>query len=642
MSPIKPEHIYNLIEVSGVEIAADGSAVVFVRQEINKETMKRESRIAIQSLESGDAVDVAQEPGDSAPRLSADGKRLAFLRSGEDDKKQVWVMPVGGGDARQVTTLPDGVKDMAWSPDGSAFVVVSRVDPDRVEEDEEKMTRTQIARRVRYRDDEGGWRGDAFSQLFLVDAVTGEAEQITDGEGDYGAPAWSPDGRRIAFVTDCVEGRDFVRGSAVHVMDKTGGRSQCWSHGLSRAESVAWSPDGERLVVAGSQDADVWDSRQSWLFVLGEDEAPVCVAGDVYTVVQPLAPRCWTPKGEILFIGDREGESFLCRVNPDGPSLQIEVVDGGGQVCTGLSVDRSGACVAMVMTSPVCPGDVVVMDVGEKRQRAVTAVNAGFLEAHPGARVEKLVFERGGEMIQARVLFPQDFDEARSYPLMLDIHGGPNGRFSDSYDVTHQVLAGAGYIVLAVNPRGSSSYGPEFLKMVLGDWGGEDFLDLMAGVDLLCERPYVDADRLGVHGYSYGGFMSSWIVGHDHRFKAAVIGAPCINLHSMYGTSDIGVSFGENQWRGSVLENVEALVERSPLTYASEVQTPVLLMHGEEDYRCPIEQAEQFFVALKRQGKTVEFVRFPKSSHGFRRSGHPALHVEYLDRMLSWLERYCS
>ena len=534
------------------------------------------------------------------------------------------------------------MKDMAWSPDGSEFVVVSRVDPGRVEEDEKKMPRTQVARRVRYRDDEGGWRGDAFSQLFLVDAVTGEAEQITGGEGDYGAPAWSPDGSRIAFVTDCVEGRDFMRGSEVHVMEKSSGRSRCWSQGLSRAESVAWSPDGKRLVVAGSHDADVWDSRQSWLFVLEEDEAPVCVAGDVYTVVQPLAPRCWTPRDGILFIGDRAGESFLCRVNPDDPSLQIEVVGGGGQVCTGLSVDRTGACVAMVMSSPVCPGDVVVMDVGEKRQRAVTAVNAGFLEAHPGARVEKLVFDRGDETIEARVLFPQDFDEARSYPLVLDIHGGPNGRFSDSYDVTHQVLAGAGYIVLAVNPRGSSSYGPDFLKMVLGDWGGEDFLDLMAGVDLLCERPYVDADRLGVHGYSYGGFMSSWIVGHDHRFKAAVIGAPCINLHSMYGTSDIGVSFGENQWQGSVLENVEALVERSPLTYASEVQTPVLLMHGEEDYRCPIEQAEQFFVALKRQGKTVEFVRFPKSSHGFRRSGHPALHVEYLDRMLSWLERYCG
>ncbi len=643
-SAIEPEHTNDLIGVTDVDIAADGSALVFVRQEINRETMKRESRIVMQSLADGTAVDVTEGPRDGAPGLSPDGKNLAFLRSGEDDRTQVWVTQVDGGKRRQVTTLPDGVKGLAWAPDGTEIVVVSRVDPDRAPEDhdDEQMPRTMVARRVRYRDDGDGWRGDAFSQLFLVDAATGTAEQITDGEGDHEAPVWSPDGGRIAFVTDCVEARDFVRASEVHVMEKAGGTSHCWSRGLSRAESVAWSPDGERVVVAGSHHADVWDSRQSWLFVLDETGKPVCVAGDVYTVVQPLASRCWTPEGGILFIGDRAGESFLCLVNSDGPTPRIDVVNGGGQEFTGLSVDRTGERAAVVMSSPNCPCDVAILDVVPKRQRVVTAVNVAFLDAHPAAHMEKFVFERSGQAIEARVAFPHDFDDAKSYPLVLDIHGGPNGRFSDSYDITHQILAGAGYIVLAVNPRGSSSYGPDFLKAVLGDWGGEDFLDLMAGVDLLCERPYVDSDRLGVHGYSYGGFMSSWIVGHDHRFKAAVIGAPCINLHSMYGTSDIGVSFGENQWGGSVLENVDALVERSPLTYASEVRTPVLLMHGEEDYRCPIEQAEQFFVALKRQGKTVEFVRFPKSSHGFRRSGHPALHVEYLDRMLSWLGRYCG
>ncbi len=641
-SPFKPEQTYDLVDVSDVEIAGDGSAVVFVRQEINRETMKRESRIVMQPLETGSAIDLTEGPRDAAPRLSADGQTLAFLRSGEDDRRQVWVMRVDGRDANQLTTLPDGVKDLAWSPNSSEFVVVSRVDPDRSpdDHDEETLPRTRVARRVRYRDDGDGWRGDAFSQLFLVDAATGLAEQITDGEGNHEAPTWSPDGSRIAFVTDCIEARDFVRGSEVHVMELVGRTSRCWSRGLSRAESAAWSTDGTRLAVAGSHDPEVWDSRQSWLFVLDEAEKPVCVAGDVYTVVQPLASRSWTPDGGILFIGDREGESFLCRADSSVSAPRTRVLGGGGREFTGLSVDRAGACAAAVTSSPYCPCDVAVLEVVPKRQREVTAVNVGFLEAHPAARMEKFAFGRDGRAIEARVLFPDDFDAARSYPMVLDIHGGPHGRFSDSYDVTHQILAGAGYIVLAVNPRGSSSYGPDFLKAVLGDWGGEDFLDLMAGVDLLCERPYMDSDRLGVHGYSYGGFMSSWIVGHDHRFKAAVIGAPCINLHSMYGTSDIGVSFGENQWRGSVLENVEALVSRSPLTYAPEVRTPVLLMHGEEDYRCPIEQAEQFFVALKRQGKAVEFVRFPESSHGFRRSGHPAMHVEYLHRMVSWFEQY--
>ena len=194
--------------------------------------------------------------------------------------------------------------------------------------------------------------------------------------------------------------------------------------------------------------------------------------------------------------------------------------------------------------------------------------------------------------------------------------------------------------MLAVNPRGSSSYGPEFARAVLRDWGGQDYLDIMAAVDEACARDFVDAGRLGVYGYSYGGFMSGWIVGHDTRFGAAVLGAPCINLVSMYGTSDIGVSFGEPQWGGTLSNAHEAFVERSPLTYVVNVETPVLLLHGEDDMRCPIGQSEEFFVSLKRLGKEVELVRFPGSSHSFVRDGHPRMRQEYLVRMLSWFNEH--
>jgi dipeptidyl aminopeptidase/acylaminoacyl peptidase len=319
---------------------------------------------------------------------------------------------------------------------------------------------------------------------------------------------------------------------------------------------------------------------------------------------------------------------------------EVEAISGGGQVFTSVTLGGSRAVVHV--NSPTSPSNLVAVDLDNGAQSQVAAYNRSLLEACPAASLEKFTFVHEGSEIQARVLFPADFDDSKQYPLVLDIHGGPNGRFSDSFDITHQVLVGAGYIVLAVNPRGSSSYGPDFLKAVLCDWGGEDSLDLMAAVDAVCERPYVDANKLGVHGYSYGGFMSSWIVGHDHRFKAAVVGAPCINLHSMYGTSDIGVSFGENQWGGSSVGDVDVLLAHSPLTHARNVQTPVLLMHGEVDYRCPVEQSEQFYVALKRQGKMVEFVRFPDSSHGFRKSGHPTFREEYLCRMLDWFGVYLN
>ena len=175
---------------------------------------------------------------------------------------------------------------------------------------------------------------------------------------------------------------------------------------------------------------------------------------------------------------------------------------------------------------------------------------------------------------------------------------------------------------------------------VLGDWGGEDYEDLMASVDQVCQRPYVDSGRLGVHGYSYGGYMTSWAVGHTNRFKAAVAGAPCINLMSMYGTSDIGISFGESQWGGSIADAADRMLERSPLTYAAEVNTPVLLLHGDADARCPIGQSEEYFTALRRLDKVVEFVRFPGCSHSFPRMAHAKLREEYLTRTLGWFNKY--
>ena len=182
--------------------------------------------------------------------------------------------------------------------------------------------------------------------------------------------------------------------------------------------------------------------------------------------------------------------------------------------------------------------------------------------------------------------------------------------------------------------------GSSSAKQWLRDWGGEDYLDIMAAVDEMCSRPYVDPSRLGVHGYSYGGFMTSWIIGHNTRFEAAVVGAPCIDLPSMYGTSDIGVSFGEVQWGGLRKDAEAAFREHSPLIYAPDVETPVLLLHGEADARCPIEQSEQYFVALKRLGKEVEFVRFPGCSHLFLRNGHPRLREEYLARTLAWFDKH--
>ncbi|NKB72845.1 MAG: prolyl oligopeptidase family serine peptidase [Candidatus Latescibacteria bacterium] len=631
---LQPADIHQLRQLSSPALAPDAQALVYVEAFTCSTTMKTQSRLLLVQTSTGQSRPLTAGPSDSSPQYAPDGLHIAFLRPGPD-KNQIWLLPAGPGEAVQLTHLSGGVRQFAWAPDSHRLVVVSRLAPD-APEGESDYPQTQVVRRIRYRDDGDGWRGDAFSQLFIV-AIDGAAPvQLTSGEGDHTAPAWSPDGARIAYISDQLENRDISRHSQVQVIPAQGGQPETWSTGLCRIGSVAWAPDSRRLAAAGSHDAQIWDPRQSWLYTLEADRPYRILAGATHSIVQPLPEKCWSPQDQLIYVADKAGQSHLFSVAANGG--QPQPIAGGDRTFTAPVV--AGQRAAVVAAAADTPGDLLSIDLNASTDRWLTRANSPFLDTHPAAAVEKISFDRAGCTIEARLLFPPDFESSNKYPLVLDIHGGPNGRFSDSYDIAQQMLIGAGYLVLAVNPRGSSSYGPEFLKAVLRDWGGEDFLDLMAAVDLVCQRPYIDADRLGVHGYSYGGYMSSWIIGHDHRFKAAVIGAPCINLHSMYGTSDIGVSFGENQWGGSSLESTDALIQRSPLTYAAQVTTPALLMHGETDYRCPIEQSEQFFVALKRQGKTVELVRFPDSSHNFRSAAHPALREEYYHRMVAWFERF--
>ncbi|HEX9872290.1 MAG TPA: S9 family peptidase, partial [Candidatus Tectomicrobia bacterium] len=332
------------------------------------------------------------------------------------------------------------------------------------------------------------------------------------------------------------------------------------------------------------------------------------------------------------------GESFVYEIRAPGEAARS--LAGGGFQATGMTLDQAARRLVLAATPPDSPGALYLVETSSGAMQCLTEDNGDYLAQHPPARLEKFTIQRQGLDIECRLWLPPGFVSSQRYPLVLDIHGGPNSAFYDTFNLTQQVLATAGFLVLAVNPRGSTTYGNAFTMAVLGDWGGEDYHDLIAAVDAVAARPYVDATRLGVHGYSYGGFMSSWIVGHTSRFKAAVVGAPCIDLPSMYGTSDIGVSFGEVQWHGTRWEALALAVERSPLTYAPAVETPVLLLHGEADLRCPIEQGEQYFVALKRHGKAVEFVRFPDCSHLFLRVGHPKMREEYLSRVLEWFQRH--
>ena len=649
--PITPELIYHLKTVGDPALSPDATFLAYMLGWVDEKSLGARSRIMLMDLGNGTCKEVTDGEKDSAPKFSPDGSRLAFLRSVDGDPAQVWAMAADGGEVKQLTQGAKGVSDYAWSPDGKTMVVCGDVDPEENDQDaQDNLPRVIVVRRLRYRYDTLGWRGDSHFHLSVLDLERLESRQITDGDWDDTAPVWSPDGSQIAFMSGRRDDRDFLALSEVYTVPAAGGEPKLMSEGLFSVGALTWSPDGRRLAVVGSDAPEGMVLWQGWLYVLEDGKDPLRLTDDSvkpylgFPPVMRPATLCWADDGRIIFLGERKGESFLFQTSSEDG--RTDAVWGGSCLSTGLSLDRDAGQAVLTASFPDSPGDLYRTDLATGAGERLSDHNNSYMQAHPAAVMEKFSIQRpGGESgfeIESRLYFPPGFDASLTYPLVLDIHGGPNGAFYDAFVPVQQVLATAGYLVLAVNPRGSSTYGADFMMAVLGDWGGEDYLDLMAAMDDVVQRPYVDAERLGVHGYSYGGYMSSWAVGHTNRFKAAVVGAPCINLHSMYGTSDIGTSFGEAQWGGSSADAADKMLERSPIAFASDVDTPVLLLHGDADARCPISQSEEYYTVLKRLKKEVEFVRFPGCSHLFPRMGHPKMREEYLTRTLGWFDRYLA
>ena len=655
-NPIGPDLVRRLKTVADPSLSPNAAHLAYTRSWVDQDQWESRSRVIMMDLANGQAAELTCGDRDSAPRFSPDGKSVAFLRAGESDHKQVWIVDTGGGEPKQVTSAPGGVIHLAWSPDSRQLVFCADVNPELrgAADDRGDLPRVKEAHRIRYRYDTLGWRGDSHFHLFIADAVGGPVRQLTDGDWDDLSPAWSPDGSGIAFISGRREDRDFRALTEAYVVPAAGGETSLWSEGLTSIGGLAWSPDSGKLLAIASEAAGFQVIWQGWLYVLEPGQPPQRISDDSFRpyVASPSTNRSpeirWKDDG-ILILGEKHGESFLYRVSlVDGQAQQLL---GGGWACSDLSLDSAAEQGVVVSSSPASPGDLHHLDLNTGRIKRITSYNQDFLTAHLPADIEKFNINRNNWAIQCRLYFPPEFDPQFRYPLVLDIHGGPHGAHYDSFVSWQQVLATNGYLVLAVNPRGSSTYGDDFMTAVLADWGGEDYLDLMAAIDEVASRPYVNDARLGVHGYSYGGYMTSWTVGHTNRFKAAVVGAPCINLLSMYGTSDIGISFGEVQWGTSIATAAtdgaggfeplaSRLLQMSPISFVGQVGTPVLLLHGEADARCPISQSEEYFTMLKRLGREVELVRFPDCSHLFLRSGHPKMREEYLARTLAWFDRH--
>ncbi|HEU4792817.1 MAG TPA: S9 family peptidase [Nitrolancea sp.] len=659
---LTPSDIYAIKLVSDARFSPGGDDVAYVQTSLDRETNDYQSSIAIVSTSGGDPRRFTGAGAkDTAPRWAPSGDRLAFL-SNRSGSKQIWTIPYSGGEASQLTDLPEEITGFTWSPDGSTIAFVSKAVSPQAEQNSPTVDGREGSdvvhiTKIRFRaDGTPGFLDQKPTHLWVIHSNGGAPRQVTSGEFSDSQPAFSPDGRELAFVSNRTGDRDFNCASEIWAVSLQGGQPRCIAGGDDAYFwHPAWSPDGESIAISGHWQAATGHATNYCVWLApssggGEPRNLTAAldrpAGDFAigdTAVETDRGVAWSLDGSTLYFQVSEaGNVHLYRISVAGGDA--ERVVGGARRVLNFSLSGDGR-VAFVASDPLNPGDVAVCAPDGTDEHRLTAVNADLMNAVALSTPEEFrIIGRAGDQgeIHGWIMKPVDFQEGRHYPMVLEIHGGPHALYANAYFNEFQLLAARGYVVVYTNPPGSQGYGESFAKYTQGAWGEKDMPDVMAAVDHVIAQGYVDPNRLGVTGGSYGGFLTNWIIGHRDRFRAAVTQRCVSNLASMYGTSDIGFSFGEYEFGGTPWDSPEQFARLSPITYVKEIRTPLLIIHSEQDYRCPVEQAEQLYVALKRLRREVEFVRFPNESHGLSRSGKPEHRVERLERILDWFDRYLS
>jgi dipeptidyl aminopeptidase/acylaminoacyl peptidase len=657
------EDLYAFRFLADAQLSPDGERVAFAVRTVAPERDGYRSAIWLVPFDgSQEAVRFTSGGGqDAQPRWSPDGRTLAFLsdRGAPGEKpdgkgkkgkpKNVFVLSLDGGEARQLTTFDDDCSDIVWSPDGRriAFTVKDAKTAD-AEDDG-----LRVYERMRYKTDEGFLSDQRRKHIWLADVAGGEPRRLTDGDWDDQQLAWSPDGREIAFVSNRSSDRERNTVADIHVAAVSDGATRRVTNEVGQFGNPSWSPDGATIACYGvgkalgsaSKNVHLWlwpaagggkgtDLLAKWDRTVGS-----VVMSDMRAQVQTLAPKWNADRTRLIFVGSDQGTANVYSVPAAGGEVLAETL-GAHQVVS-LSLANDARRFACVFSHATCPGDVAAGELG-KGLRCLTDLNGELMRTRHITPPERVEFKGAdGWMVEGWLMKPRGFDAAKKWPLVLEVHGGPHSTYGNGFFHEFQMLTGRGYGVLYTNPRGSHAYGEKFSTACVGDWGGKDYEDLMAGVDHALSTGWVDEKRLYVTGGSYGGFMTNWIVGHTTRFRAAATQRSISNNISAFGTSDIGWHFWEHEMgEATPWHNADKLIERSPLTYVPKVKTPLLILHAERDLRCPIEQAEQFFIALRWHGVETTFVRFPEDNHDLTRGGKPRNRVEHAKRIADWFDAH--
>jgi dipeptidyl aminopeptidase/acylaminoacyl peptidase len=653
-SPFTADDIYRFRWIDHARLTPAGDRVAYVVRRADRDAVDYRSQVFVRGTGADDPVlQATAGPKDDHPEWAPDGRRLAYVGK-KAGAGQIFVLDPAAGDARQLTSQPFGVLGLRWSPDGSRIAFSASVvghpegvvaDPRPPDGGPDSPPRTPVARVAQgldYKSDGKGYLDGRRSHLFVVAATGGEPLQLTSGRWEVGGFDWSPDGSRLVLAGNARRDNDLMETNFLYSVAATGGEVTELAGGL-QIGAPRWSPRGDAIVFAGTE-ATAGSYTRLWLVSpAGGDQRCLTAQHDVCVGDHCITDMRGGHGFEINWSGD--GARILFPAALPGRTEILSCDLAGGDLRTVVGGDRqvydwssAGAAIAFLAAEAASPGDLSIRDASGERR--LTRLN-GFFDERELALPERMEFTGAdGWKVEGWLLKPAGFDPARRWPLVMEIHGGPHGEYSWAFFHEFQVLAGQGYLVFYVNPRGSCGYGEAFQKACVMDWGGKDYQDLMLALDQLIERTgYVDAERLGVGGGSFGGFMTNWIVGHTDRFKAAVSMRSISDFVSDYRACDIALwndqEMGKLNW-----SDPRSAWDKSPIRYVESIRTPLLLTHGEMDLRCPIHQAEELFGALRVLRREVELVRFPEESHDLSRSGRPDRRIERLNRIAGWFTRH--
>ncbi len=661
---ITAEDLYRFQLVSDSRISPDGRHVVFCVQRVDKKTEKKHSNLWIVPTDEGPARQFTfGDQSDSQPQWSPDGREIAFISNRGDEKQsQIYIIPFGGGEARKLTSFKGKFGDFEWSPDSKKLVsMFCKKDAEEIEreKDEQKKKLGVVSRhitRVHFKEDGEGFLPKERWHIWTIDAGTGKGKQLTDSEiYDEWSPRWSPDGKKIVFCSNRAKDPDFDRDAIdMFMIPAGGGDFRKINAPLGIKAGPSFSPDGKWLAYYGREGRGRWWRNFGlWIVPLdGKAKARNLTEKFDFNVSSwtindmpgspDMMPPTWTKDGKrIYFQVAHHGNTTLKSIALDGDKRSLHTVIGDEGVVGEFSFDKDQEKLAYFHADMKNLGEIWWLNVDSLKSRRLTEINDTLLQELNLGEIEEVWFKGAAKNdLQGWILKPPGFNSKKKYPSILEIHGGPSLQYGNFFMHEFYYLAANGYIVCFCNPRGGQGYGEKHSKAIWNDWGNAAFSDLMAWVDFIGKRPYIDNKRMGVTGGSYGGYMTNWIIGHTHRFKAAVTQRSVSNLISDYGSSDYNWGIQRAFRDLPPWEDFANFWRQSPMKYIGNAKTPTLVLHNENDLRCAIEQGEQIFVALKKLGVDTEMVRFPDEPHGLSRTGRTDRRIERLKHILRWFDRY--